>query len=53
MLLPVDRPAFLRDVGDALHQRPEMGDDAIARDVQRKYRRPPNPAHGTGASKYR
>jgi hypothetical protein len=53
LLLPVVRPAFLRDVGHALHQHPEMGDDVIACDVQRKYRRPPDLAHGTRSSKYR
>jgi hypothetical protein len=55
-LLPVDRSAFLRDVADGL-RRYEVIDDGvltrIARDVQRKYRRPPDLAHGGGTSKYR
>jgi hypothetical protein len=55
-LLDVDRGPFLEDVARALGGLPEIGDGIITRvcrEVQKKYRHPPELLGAAGSGKYR
>ena len=55
-LLPRDRSLFLEDVAAALRGFDEIGDGVVARvarEVQRKYLRPPDLSRSRDCSRYR
>jgi hypothetical protein len=55
-LVPADRPAFLKEVAQALSTLPVLGDGVVARTcavIQRRYLRPSDLEQRSHAGKYR